>query len=359
LSSSKFDYDEISKRLSRIVSPADKSHHQIEDLVPGKLSVGRSSEGNYEIFILGPEFSASSDQVRRYLKWNKSWKTPGGTVEANLLSFPPSDEYRAAVSMIAKECIRAGIETRKTEDFFSELEPIIELVLSQQRLPDTFILGLFGELFVLRQILSLKKASGVPESDPTDIWKGSERRPRDLLIDKDRKCLGVEVKTTLGPSSSHTISGLDQVEVRTYDSGRTEELYLASVGVKAAVGGQSIAGLTERILELIDDIGKGSSSIADDQQLFLDRLKAYGPVGSKGYDHPKMNAEAPFTVQYDPVFNRLYNMSDEKVKVIRRACLTKTMVDPNGISYRVVLPDSIPGSPNNPESIKDGLKRWV
>jgi hypothetical protein len=355
------DYENISVLLSGIDIPADKGKHRIEYLVPDKLAIGRNSEEGYEVFLLGPKFSASSDQVRRYLRWSAAWETPGsgGAVEANLLSFPPSDEYRAAVSMIAIECIRAGIETRKTEEFLPELEPIIELVLSQQRLPDTFILGLFGELFVLRQILSLKKASGVPESDPTGIWKGSERRPRDFLIDKDRKCLGVEVKTTLGPSSSHTISGLDQVEARTYDSGRTEELYLASVGVKAAVGGQSIAGLTEQILELIDDIGKGSSSIADDQQVFLDRLKAYGPVGSTGYDHRKMNAEAPFTDPYEFVFNRLYDMSDGNVKVIRRACLTKTMVDPNGISYRVVLPDSIPGSPNNPELIKDGLKRWV
>lgn len=357
MSSSKLDYDEISTRLSDLVSPADEAQHRIENLVPDKLSIGRSSEGNYEIFLLGPEFLASSDQVRRYLRWSKAWKTPGGagTVEANLLSFPPSDEYRAAVSMIAIECIRAGIEKRKTEEFLPELEPIIELVLSQQRLPDTYILGLFGELFVLRQILSLKKDSGRSESDPTGIWHGSERRARDFDLGK----VGVEVKTTLGPGSNHTISSLDQVDAKTIGSGHTEQLYLASVGVKRAIAGQSIAGLTEDLLGLIKDISKGSSSFVVDQRKFLDRLVSYGPVGSTGYDHEKMKAEAPFTDPYDFKFNRLYDMNDVNVKVIRRACLTKSMVSPDGISYRVILPDSIPGTPNNPAHIKDGLKPLV
>lgn len=348
-------YDEIKKRVADLEPPGAESEYEMRTEIVGKLAYGRGYGGSYVICFLGADLNPSSDRVKQYLHYSDSWRSEGGgsDFEGSLLTFPESEEFSAVVAMIAMECIDAGIESWDMAHCLPKVEPIIELVLSQPNLPGSFVVGLYGELFVLRAVMTCMKGAMGTVSDPTGCWKGAERSARDFSVDCGGESIGIEVKTTLGNSSRHTISGLDQVELQVGDG--EEKLYLASIGIQKSPGGESIAGLTDNILDLIKSL---SPTPTDDQNKFLDRLKSYGPSSTQRYDHVRMKDEQPFSVGYDHHFNRLYDMGDRNIEIIRSECVKKRRhVEHRGISYKISLEDKIPDSRNPVEPIIDQLRR--
>jgi len=268
-----------------------------------------------------------------------SWCNDAGEdVEGTLLRLHAGDEFMVATTTIAVELLRRGLSQRPVVDVFPEVERFIELVIRRVLLPPESLLGLVGELLVLDYLLlAIAELPTIRRPDPTTVWQGHTRNSRDFRLNR----LGLEVKTTGGPSSRHHIGGLDQVEPRMLDQEALEALFLVSVGLREDLGGTSrisIANLAESIRGKLDN---------DAGERFLNQLRQYGPEDGAGYDHATMASWEPYARGFTTTFApRIYDMSDPNILVLRRRGLQEhfPFVAPEGISFRVDLPDSIPGS---------------
>jgi hypothetical protein len=266
------------------------------------------------------------------------------------------------MATIAAELFRRGVESRHPHDAFAEVEPFIALVLRRVLLPEDFVLGLVGELLILRGLLAASGSTLKSVPDPTVVWRGWQRQPRDFVLGS----LSIEVKTTGLNVSRHAISGLEQVEPRRTDGQVIEHLFLASIGLRRAAtsGGFSISGLADEIVELLRD---GRSTKDEAAVKFIERLAQYGPESFQGYRHPEMRDQESYSQTFTTTFApRVYDMGDLNLQIIRRADLARDFpfVLPQGLRYTLELPTSIPGSIENPRTDLDvflrsaGLALW-
>ena len=331
-------YDEILAVARGLEPPETRGHLAVEWLVPERLAVGRDAGNRHLLVMGGTPVSASLDSVRQALMPGQ-WTTEGGEhIDGTVLRLHPGEHFMVAATTIAVELLRRGLAERSVADVFREVESFVELVIRRILLPPEALLGLVGELLVLeslaRAVKELPEAQRLPVSS---IWQGHSRNARDFRF----KRLGLEVKTTGGPSSVHRVGGLDQIEPRMLEGEHVESLRLVSIGLQHDVTGNSrfsVARLTESILGELDE---------GEERLFLDQLQQYGPDECVGYDHATMATWEPYAKTFSTTFPpRIYDMADSGLGLFRRAELQQHFphVVPNGLSFTIDLPDVVPGS---------------
>ncbi len=341
-------YEQISLLLEQIASPTAADQFHVEWLEASRVAIGRDSRERYALLIVGPQLEARDQVVAQSLRYGSWRSTTGDFLTANLLQLPRGDAFRTATATIAAELFRRGIESRSLREAFGEVEPFIALVLRRVLMPDDFVLGLVGELLVLRDLLAALGSKLAAIADPTAVWHGWQQQSRDFTLGP----LSIEVKTTGLNVSRHTISGLDQVEPRRVDEQATEDLFLASIGLRRAMiaGGLSIGGLADQIIALLRE---GREGAEEPVAKFVDRLTQYGPEGFQGYRHPEMRDQESYSQSFTTTFApRVYDMGDRNIQIIRRADLARDFpfVLPHGLRYTLELPASIPGSIENPRT---------
>lgn len=124
------------------------------------------------------------------------------------------------------------------------------LLASAARLSDEHEIGLFGELLLLRHLLTR-----IAPDDALAAWRGPTREEHDFVLGD----IDVEVKSTLAERRTHWIGDLRQLEPKL-----NRRLLLLSVQLTAAGAG----GLT--LPQLVDEVGKSlpkGSAVADFRQL--------------------------------------------------------------------------------------------
>jgi len=330
------NYEQIYRLASGLVSPVQQPFVIVEWIVPNCLAIGRDSAGRHLLLLAGVELRAKSQGVERVLARGRWRDESGSAFDGTLLHLHQGEPFLVAATTIAAELMRRGVDHRAVPDVFQEVEPFIELVIRRILLPPNSLLGLVGELIVLDYALDALATLPEPvRPSPISVWRGYTNQSRDFAF----KRLAIEVKTTSGHSSRHHIGSLDQVEARSIDGGLTEALFLVSIGLTPAAdasGRFSVSQLTARILGKV---------VPEHQSTFLDQLRAYGPDDCVGYDHNSMSVWEPYRQRFRLTFEpRVYDMSDPKVRVLRRSDLQELFVVPEGLSYTIDLPSKIPGS---------------
>ncbi len=334
------DYERIRELASAVPIPDRQRHLQIEWIEPSRLAIGRDAEGRVVILMAGAEFGVSSSAVREAITYG-AWATPeGDRIDGSLLRLSSDQPFVVAATTIATELLRCGIATKPVHIVFPKVEAFIDLVMRRVVLPPETVLGLLGELLVMESLLDgVFELAPDKRPDPCSLWRGYSRQSRDFMLN----ALAIEVKTTSSTISRHVIGSLDQVSAR---PGTNESLYLASIGLSPDPSGNSphsIVSVVERILAKLDHAQTTS---------FLDQLAQYGPEECSGYHHKTMSNWEAYRRSYRLTFApRLYDMGDPNVKVLRRIDLQGTCVQPDGISFTIILDAQVPGSQGeNPAS---------
>ena len=247
------------------------------------LAIGRTASGDYEIFIRGDELRASSSLVRRHVQ-HGDWRPEegGDPFSASRIVLPAASHFAPIAALIAIELLRAGIAgPTGAQPAFTDVEPIIEMAIRRGALSEESIIGLFGELTLLRQLLLA--CAGEPEKmlRRLDYWHGWREGGRDFRIGNH----AVEVKTTQAVASIHEFSGLHQLEPATLSSGGIESLHLMSIGLAASNAmGENLPAIVSSIVSLLS----GSSARPELADEFLHRVSLYGAVSGSGYSHATM-----------------------------------------------------------------------
>lgn len=346
-------YDAIFAELGRLTVPDEEDRLDIEWISHEKLAVGRDCAGRFLVLLAGSSVTPQSPSVEAVLTTGRWLDSQGSVVDGSLLQLPGGEPFHVATTTIAVEFLRRGVESRPVGDVYLEVEPFIELVIRRLLLPPEALLGLLGELLVLDYVVeavSERPAGGRPPLP--SLWRGHARESRDIVLHR----LAIEVKTTASSESRHSIGGLDQIEPRTLEGGVQETLRLASIGLAPEPSGSSrfsVSQLAQRILGWMDE---------DSQAAFLSQLQSYGPADCTGYDHRTMADWEPYARRYRLTFvPRLYDVADPRLVLIRRSDLQGTVVQPDGISYQVLLPEVVPGSHGaNPRSdLREALRSLV
>ncbi len=103
--------------------------------------------------------------------------------------------------------------------------------------------------------------------------------------------------------------------------------------------GRSLPETVDAILVLLPDL--------ESQATCLARIKQYGGDAAVGYDHPRDRGKARYSTRFYFRFERLYDMSDDRLKLLTTPDLTElTNIDPSSVSFRVVLGDRVRGVHN-------------
>jgi hypothetical protein len=299
------------------------------------LAVARSATNDFEIFIRGDELVATSALVRRHLQYG-DWQPEGGGVAfpANRIVLPSAPHFASVAALIAVELLRAGLGTTAgTQAAFGDVEPIIEMAIRRGALPENVVIGLIGELMVLRQ--GLLSIGGRPELRATflDTWQGWQGG-RDFRFGAN----SVEVKTTQSGSSIHEFSGLHQLEEARLPDGSQEGLHLLSVGLAASPSmGETLPGIVDQVLDMLAD--GGASPL---QETFLMRVERYGAANGVGYQHATMKDWTAYATRYTATFPlRLYRVADPAMRLLNRAELAATFVVPGSLAFTLHIPDRI------------------
>lgn len=254
-------------------------------------------------------------------------------------------------ALVCAELFRAGIET----DFvggFRKSEPILEFLIDRLGVSDGALLGLFGELLLLRALL--QRANPADTREVIDGWQGWKPSLRDFVWGE----LGVEVKTTTRGNSTHEVQGVHQIEpARDYTKNPAESgLILVSLGARYGSpheNSHSVAGLVEAIVHRLMHAGA-----EDRTSLFLSRVREYFAEHGLGYDHSTMSDEPAFSRAIELVFARGYDMADEAVLVPRRSDLVPfAHVDLSSVRYKVDLPVTVNGNLNPTVGLQQVARR--
>ncbi len=295
------------------------------------LGLSRDQSGSIELFVVGPELHAGRTEVSGCLT-HQIWTTSDGTdLEASRLVLPGDANLPGVAAFVCAELLANGLEA-EPQRAFTATEPVIMLLLRETAGRNQVLTGLVGELLALE---ALTRHSPTPDH-VADSWFGYGPSARDLQLGT----VGVEVKTGTGSSSTHLVQGFHQIEVGHPVSGEPEtKLYVLSVGIRWLEGGSS-GGRT--IPSLVDLIRARLSAGAASR--FLARLLQYGGDAGTGYDHVRDRENPRFTRPWFATFERLYDMTDERIRVLRSDDLQGiTHIDPASVTFQIRLPEQVDG----------------
>lgn len=320
--------------LPRATSPQARELEWID--VEHRLAVARDDRGRLELFLTGARLVASAKIVRDALH-HQTWQMADGSVlDANRLVLPSADHYDGVAAFLCAELFENGFANDR-ERAFRLTEPAIALTLRRASLGNEVVLGLAGELYFLDYLGS--RAAPAAQEDLVLAWAGSSPSARDFQFGH----VGVEVKTTAGLSSTHHVQGVHQIEPGGSVGGAHEtHLYLLSLGVQwlrpEDEGGDAIPRLVDRLLGRLD---------ADLRKPFLARILQYGGDAGVGYDHERDRDLPLFTGRFALRFERLYDMSDPRIRLPRTSDLEAfTDLDVSSVAFRIALRDQVRGDVN-------------
>lgn len=330
-------YESLRADLLALGTPEIQGERNTRWILSRKLGVARTSEGNYEIFIVGGRVYPRTGIVQRHLEYGK-WEVRGTAdrFEASRLVLPPDPHFIAVASLIVVELFRAGLGTeRPLQDVFDDVEPLIEMALRRGALDEEHQVGLIGELLCLELMLDVVSARPELRMDVLDMWQGHRVGQRDFRIGS----VAIEVKTTQQDGSTHKISGLHQVEPVSSDGASESGLFLLSVGLTASEHeGQSVPEVVQRVAYRLADQGGRCDGSSPLQRRFLEDVARYGANQARGYDHRTMAGWQVYRTRFRSTFTpRLYDLLDPELRIIRRRDLVGTFVSPDDIQYRMDL----------------------
>jgi hypothetical protein len=302
----------------------------------GPLAVGRTPSGDFEIFIRGTEIRATSPLVRRHLQFGDWRPEEGGEpFSASRIVLPAAPHFASVAALIAIELLRAGITApHGPQPAFSDVEPIIEMAIRRGALPENVIIGLIGELTVLRQLLLTRSDRPFEMMRALEYWQGWQDGGRDFRIDDH----AIEVKTTQTSISSHEFSGLHQLEPASLPSGSREQLHLLSVGLVASTSvGETLPAIVDSIMGLLSI--NCSPEVTEEM---LRRVSLYGNQSGGGYSHEAMQGWGAYGTSYAHSFPpRLYRVDDPAMRLLDRDLLSRTFVQPEGLAFTMHFPTQI------------------
>ncbi len=301
------------------------------------LAVGRTASGYYEVFIRAPELRASSALVRRHVQ-HGDWRPEQGgePFSASRIVLPSAPHFASIATLIAIELMRSGIdEPDGIQPAFTDVEPIIEMAIRRGALSESVIIGLVGELTVLRQLILARSDRPEAMMRCLDYWQGWQEGGRDFRI-RDH---AIEVKATQASASIHEFSGLHQVEAKQLPSGAVEQLHLMSIGLAASTTmGESLPSMVTSIVTLLSSVSSGSE-LGDE---FVRRVSLYGTLSGSGYVHQSMQEWSVYGTRYAHTFlPRLYRVDDPAMLLLRRDLLGRTFVQAEGLSYTMHIPEQV------------------
>jgi len=339
---SDLNFEALRAELEALSVPTGQVRH-LRWLAP-QIAVARTTSGDFEVFIRGHELRASSSLLRRHLQHGE-WQPEGGgePFPASRIVLPSAPYFASIAALIAVELIRAGIAgPRGPQAAFNDVEPIIEMAIRRGALPEDVIVGLIGELTLLRQLILPRSHQPETMLRCLDLWRGWQEGGRDFKIGNH----SIEVKATRASSSVHDFSGLHQLESEATPSGRLEILHLMSIGLAASTSmGESLPSIVSSIVFLLTS-RTGSSELAHE---FVSRVALYGRQSGDGYTHESMADWSAYGTRYAHTFQpRLYRLDDPAMLLLTRDLLGQTFVQPDGLSFRMHIPDQV--SAFNPAS---------
>jgi hypothetical protein len=326
-----YDYEKLRDELNKLDRPAG-AERRLRWIVGNELGIARTSSGQLEIFLTGPELHGSSPLMQRHLQFGR-WREPAGEpFDATRIVLPSAPHFTSIAAVIGIELLRAGLGSgRDVGEVFAEVEPIIELAIRRGALSEETIIGLIGELNLLRFCVVAGAALHVPAPLVIETW-GGWHEGRDFTLGPR----SIEVKTTRGGSSRHHFRGLHQLEERIIPNAGKEELFIFSIGYEEDESGESLPSLVDQIVQAL---GRKESETSAD---FLRRVELYGSAEGVGYRHSSMATWSPYQAKFTPTFApRLYRVADPEMRLLRREEIEKTYVLPDSVSFEAVFPDQI------------------
>lgn len=301
-----------------------------------RLALARDAQGKVEVFVVCEPLVATLREVTAALQ-HQVWTTASGEpLSANRLVLPAAKHFDGVAAFICAELAANGVGEDPAAAF-RRTEPAIALALRRAALSDQVLLGLAGELYVLARLVQSLPSRA---DEVVDGWYGSGPSARDLRIGT----VGIEIKTTSGPVSTHHVQGLHQVQVGFGSTGAVEtQLYLLSLGLewlpKDAKAGRSVPDLVDVILASTSDSAAGNA--------FLARVKQYGGDAGIGYDHHSDRDTSLYSQRFQTQFERLYDLDDERLHLLRSADVAHALhVQQDSITFRVELPAEVRGDVN-------------
>lgn len=332
-------YEDVLDRISAVTSTSLGGVRDIAWLTSAEVvGVARDKDGRLEVFLAGTALRASSPSVREALHHHVWHRQSGVPLPANRLLLPALGHFDPVAAFICTELLRNGAD-QDVEHAFRVTEPIIELAIERLLLSESALLGLAGELLLLNSLCH--QADDHMVGQVINSWDGWRRSSRDFHWEGT----GVELKTTMRPTSSHMVQGVHQIEPSDGADGQLSEdrLLLVSVGLQRADAGSnsvSVPALVERLVHRLEATGN-HGHIAE----FLTRVSRYGSESGFGYDHTSRRDDAPFTSTFTVAFFRGYDMTDPAVEVLRRDDVaTRHHVEMQSVSFRISLPATLSAS---------------
>lgn len=327
-------FEELRADLEELCVPQGQVRHMRWLATP--LAVGRTTSGDYEIFIRGSELRALSALVRRHIQHGDWQPKEGGTsFPANRIVLPSAPHFASVAALIAIELLRAGLAgARGAQAAFSDVEPIIEMAMRRGALSESVVIGLVGELTVLRQLILGQADNPSSLLRVLDYWQGWQGG-RDFRIGDH----SIEVKTTQAATSIHEFSGLHQLEPELLPSGAPEQLHLMSIGLAASTStGEALPTLVSSIIALLSAFSVGDELAKE----FVRRVGLYGSQSGIGYVHAAMHDWSVYQTRYTHTFiPRLYRVDDPAMRPLTRQILAETFVQPQDLSFTMHIPEQV------------------
>ncbi|WP_186329520.1 PD-(D/E)XK motif protein [Agrococcus jejuensis] len=341
-------YEELRNAIRSVEPDGDANSRSVRWLEASRsLAIARDHQGRIELFLLGEELATESLRVREHLVFDRWNSREDGVVLANRIVLSSGDEYDAAAALICVELLDRGFADDQ-QGAFTSAEPVIEMVLAEVQSASELVTGLAGEL---QTLVNLLDAADSAETDTIlDGWHGWDRSTRDFQLGP----VGVEVKTTTTGASIHSIEGWQQIECGIAADGQVEtSLRLLSMGIRwlphEGELGLTIETLVQRVLDYVQPQHRGE---------FIDRVRGFagasfeieldGRCGDPALRRPFM-----------PVFERLYDFGDERIRVLRSedlAHLSHVQID--SVRFAVQLPEKVRGDVN-PVSNLDAIAPFL
>lgn len=323
-------------QLSRL-QPSSADDERIVRFIDDNKDLGFSRDrlGRLELLFAGAELTPRMASVRARLSHDDWLTAEGRWLPANRLVLDPGEQFDAAGALICIELLRLGFQ-RDPQTAFAAAEPVIDMVLKRVESEAAVLTGLAGELLTLDWLTAGRTTADATAAVAT--WRGWEPSSRDFQLGP----IGVEVKTTTTGASSHKIEGWYQVERGVGVDGALEtHLFLLSIGIvwlePSLRVDHSIRRISERIADRVDVINR---------DLFLRAVSGYAGANLEVDAHGIVVGKAverPFM----PSFERLYDMSDDRVRVLRSSDLADFHhVKSDTVSFQIELPDRVRGDLN-------------
>lgn len=298
------------------------------------LAFSRNERGKLEIFLVGGPLSAQEPTVKAQLVPNVWCNSDGQPLTADRLVLPEGAHFNAAAATVLVELLHKGYH-EDPHDAFRQTEKLIALLLTAGSPEGATTTGLAGELLTI--MLLSRHGDGLPLTTVLEGWYGWQPSTRDFQLGT----VGIEVKTSTTGASRHHVQGWYQVEPGVSATGQPETtLFLLSLGITwqdRNVPGRSIESLVQCLLGQLS---------AEQGAAFLEDVRHYGgasfPIDDQGVAGDNA-LRRPFT----PVFERLYDLSDERIQLPHSRDLAQfSNVVSDSVSFEIELPSQVRGDRN-------------